>query len=622
MKDFKVLHYLRRWRILIFVSAMIAGILFYLYGKESQVYTASSVIEFDHEGIEEGLAPDGTELDVSQIFSSNVITKALEETGANASVDWVRTHGSTAEIVPDDVQQAINAKIEEGKDYEPYYPTQYKVSFSVESDRDEEFARTMLDTVLDCYVSQFSEQYINQSLAANGVETLGERDYDYIEKAEVINDSVADILTYLNEKAKQDYTFRSSHTGYTFTDLAALYDYIHGNEVPYLFSRILQGRITQDQDLLIKKYQTRIDQHNQTATINNSTVQDILDIIQTYASKNQEGGLYYDGENQGTGNSSGVLDDVYGMDEENLTDHTTVYDTLLDRFVNEKQGANKQSINAAYCQYIIDIFQTQPEVEIDQTQYIQDIEGTTTTLIDKLNELYQIVDDTVNEYNDYLGAQNIKVVASTSVTSAVNTKLYAVLGAVLFLVVGCIGAIVLGRGEEMIEYFFYTDATVDLPNKGSCDNYIHKREDETLPDNMTCLIFEVRNIRDINIACGRKMGDELLRFCSTRLKSDIGKYSFLGYNGNQQFIMFIEGMSKKQVNASLRFVEDRMMEFVNGVLHQSVSYRAGVSCSGEDDVYQIRGLLSKAASSMENVEATYAAEDTEEKTTGGHGRHS
>ena len=90
MKSFQVFRYLKRWWILIALCSCVAGLYMYRYTKNNQEYTAQTIIRFTNSGIENGEAPDGSKLDVSEIFSSTVIENALDILGDEAGVDAIR----------------------------------------------------------------------------------------------------------------------------------------------------------------------------------------------------------------------------------------------------------------------------------------------------------------------------------------------------------------------------------------------------------------------------------------------------------------------------------------------------------------------------------------------------
>ena len=78
MKKFEILRYLKRFSMLIFLLTMAGAAMIYLYAQGKQQYTASVVLKYTNDGIKDGYAPDGSDLDVNEIYSSTVIAQAMD----------------------------------------------------------------------------------------------------------------------------------------------------------------------------------------------------------------------------------------------------------------------------------------------------------------------------------------------------------------------------------------------------------------------------------------------------------------------------------------------------------------------------------------------------------------
>lgn len=578
------------------------------YATNRQVYTARSVVRYAYADAEEGLAPDGSKLDVSEIFSSSVVKDALESLGVNAGVDSVRSRGSVTEIIPDDIKASQQAKIEDGKDYEEYHPTDYIVSFSADSSKNAEYARAILDAVLSKYFVKFGEKYVDQSSIPNNVMNAVKGTYDYIERAEIIENSVSDIMKELGAKQKRSPEFYSAKTGMTFEDLYDKYHYISNVKIPYLFSEILSAKLTDNKDVLIKKYKERIASYNLSESTDGDKVQDVLDIIKSYGEKNKEGSLYYHSDStDGNGDLNGnilehVYDDAVRGEEEEIVDRTTVYDQLIADYVMLENSRSFAIIDAAYCQYIIDVFEEKPEKLVDSAAYKEDVEESLAAIVEELNELYETLSITMVEYNEYLGAQHVTCLSSTSVSESVNVKLYMVLGIVLFFIFGCVGAILLGRLQDFAEFFFYTDSRLRVPNRSACDRYIQSYSGRTLPPAFSCMVLELSNLNQVNRLEGREKGDKMLKNFCDMISAATDYKGMVAYNGGNQFIGFFEKCSSEKLESysdfMVRLVKSYNMEHEDS----KMKYAVGKSESKMDNVYTIRALLQKAMTGKEEQE--------------------
>lgn len=135
---------------------------------------------------------------------------------------------------------------------EEYYPTEYTVKLTVGSSRSAEFARLMLDEILSCYFASFGEKYVDYSTIPNNAENVLAGGYDYIEQAEILSNSVDEIIAQLGSRQSAAPDFTSSRTGLSVSDLFDEYSYIQSVRIPYLFSEILGEKLTQNREILLK----------------------------------------------------------------------------------------------------------------------------------------------------------------------------------------------------------------------------------------------------------------------------------------------------------------------------------------------------------------------------------
>ena len=117
----------------------------------------------------------------------------------------------------------------------------------------------------------------------------------------------------------------------------------------------------------------------------------------------------------------------------------------------------------------------------------------------------------MEEYNEYMGAVNVGVLSTTAVSARVNVKLYMMLGVVVFFILGVCGAILLGRIQDFVEYLFFTEQSLEMPNRTACDLYIKNNTERVLGDDNVCVVLELTNLSHINNEQGRVKGNEVLR---------------------------------------------------------------------------------------------------------------
>lgn len=599
MKSFNIIRYLKKWWPLIALMSFCAGVFFMRYATSNQSYTAQSIIKYNYSKAEDGKTPSGEELDVSEIFSSTVVKEAIENLGLTVNVDTIRSGGTVTGIVPDDVTKTQEAKIDKGEDVEEYHSTEYIVKLSVSSEYSTEYVRTMLDEILSCYFANFGEKYVDYSTIPNNAAALDGQGYDYIEQAEILNDTVAQITENLGNCQAAHPEFVSSTTGLSLSDLLDEYNYVSDVEIPYLFSEILGGKLTQNREVLLKKYQERYNTYVMDGDVDSEKVAAVLEVIQSYGNKNKDGSLYYQrGARSGTEDDTGgfVLSDVY--EEDTNIDRTTVYDNLISDYVTILNRQSNNVIDAAYCQYIINVFQGASDSSdvSDENQAFTDqaVEQEIAALQGRLNTLYETLSLTMKEYNEYCGAVNLGVLASTTVSEKINVKLYILLGVAVFFILGICGAILLGRIQDFVEYLFFTEQSLDMPNRTACDLFIRNNSSRVLPDDTVCVVVELANLSQINTAYGRERGNAMLDQFADFLKEASATCGTIYYNGGQQFIGFFDQCRMEDAESFADYFHRLIAAYNAESTEATYQYVIGISESKANNAYSIRALLREA----------------------------
>lgn len=615
MRKFELLRYLKRWMpmIVLFFVIMTAGAFRALEKRQS--YEASSVIKYSNEGAADGLAPDGERIDVSEIYSSANMARVMENLGLSYDRNSLDVLCSGITVTPIIEQQDENIRDAVNKEGEEYtiQPTAYIVSCTLDSSGSAALARNILNELLDVYFSDYSNKHINVGQIDNRMKELADTDYDFLEMVEMVETQLADTVDSLHTRYMRAQDFRSVNTGYSFADLRDQFSLLREVDVPQLYALILGNQITKDRKVLINKYQNRIANYELSSAKAQENIQDILEVINSYVDKMRESG-------NTDLDSEYILGDVY--EDERMADdggnyrptnRTVQYDTLLRSWVSSHNDWDYAEIDAAYCRYIISVYSdkgTGAETAGQEASgsgeagaeaagsgsdrvTAEDIQSRISHMLARMNELYEIVNETSVEYNEYLGAANIRILSSAAVSSAFNMKLYQAVIAVFFLVIGCCGAIVLGRVGDILEYLFLKDSMTGCMNRVSCDNYIQRNEQRLLSVNMCCMSLQITNQRELNQIYGRKGADDVLKEFGRVLQEVFGsrKNSFIAYNGSGQFMVFFEKASQENVMQEAGRLSIILMQSLDDY---SVSYQMGAVNAGEEALFWIRGLISGA----------------------------
>lgn len=615
MKSFQIFRYIKKVLPFIVIFCLVATYAIYYKLSSSNTYIASEVIHYNDEQAEQGLAPTGDKLDVNEIKSSAVMSKVVDRMGLTGvySVDSLISRIEITPIEDKDKVAQKEAKLEAGEVY-IYEPSTFKVSFTAKSHEKPEFARTILDETLDVYFAQFSQKYVNVAPANNTIENLDNAEYDYIEMMELIDSSIEETLSVLYKRMEQNNYYRATGTGVSFGDLAEEFSYLRSVKVSDLISRIYKYQITKSKPVLVSDYTTRIDNNNISNEKEKSIVEDVVSVIDAYVTKMRESGntnITYEY----------ILDDVHDKNLQEIAgDQTVTYDELIYSWREHNENREHAIINSAYCNYVIDTFtnctgncsggecassvMTCTQIHNPQYESIRnEIDKEISDLVKELTVLYSITRKTNDEYNEYLGASYISVMASASVKESVNVILYTIIAFFFLVILCCGGAIILGRTGDILNYVFYTDHLTQLGNRAYFDKYLKSMDRKILDSGVVYCLVDIANLAHINGEYGRGTGDEIIKLFSNGIKEAFGKTTAdYIYNGNGSFVVLCE-------NTDYITVEDIMNLFAlrlndrdehSGI---TIEYKVGIAETFKD-TKTARKLLSEAIKSKK----TYTSE--------------
>ena len=614
MKELDVFRYLKKYRGLIAGLSVLAGVAFFLIAQlYIQQYTAVTVIEYTGQRAAEGRSLDGTPIDTTEIYSTNLVAqamKALDIDYAQATTDDIRMGIQVEPVITEEDLKIQQSKLDNGEEDYELNPTRYLVTFSCGVGSGKDFPRRVLDQILQEYAAYYGKTHVNTALAANPVSDITAKGYDYLEMAEVMDATLEDMVDHLTDKVNWNGEFRSSRTGLSFQDLKDEFSFLRQVEVRQLFSQILEGKITKDRDVLLDKYRNR----NNDLAIANTAVSFEIDrirgIIGSYESAMGEFGAVSGaaGEDGETYQQNNVLPDVYDERDQDpdgnwtSVDRTAEYDKLLMKYIEDRTLYEHALIDMDYNDYILSVFAGAPA---SSSQAAQDrVQEEIQRLAEKINSLQAVYYETNDEYNEYLGAQNIVMLSSVRVTERFPILIFTVLVVIIFGALGCAGAAVLGRIEDFIEYYAFTNKVDGLPNRAKCDQFITAREGRPIPEGFACVVFRLSQLQSVNARQGREAGDRLIKDFVAVLTSVFAPSDklFVGNNGAGQYLVFAESMGRDQVEAAL-FQMGVVLEERGRDTGRPIQLCRGFACAGEEKCYYIRELLSTA---MKRVDAAPA----------------
>ncbi len=599
MKKFSILRYLKQFSLVILLLSVVGALGIYRYGKSQQRYTASTVIQYTNKGANDGFTPDGSPLNVEEIYSSTVVDAALKDLGYETNIDSIRSNCYVEEIIPDTQQKLMEVLLSKGEE-SSYKPNTYRVYFVGGASTSETYAWNVLDAIIKNYCEFYTEKYVEQRLQNNGATALEKGSYDFLESAQVLEDAVSQMVDYLMQQKTSWPYYRSIETGYTYSDLYNIYNNMYNYEIPGLYATILGNAETSEIEVLINRLKKDCDDLELSIANREAQAEYLKQLIDNYSERNKEmmDYHYHNSSNQEVGTEYILKDVEYDRD---YTDKETTYDSLLQEYVDLRISIRNKQIDMDHNKYLLSVFDTALDEKGRKTYSVDEIQNKIDHCVRLVNTYYASVEETGRELNRYLSADYLTMVSSITVSTAVNIKLYIVIAVVLFASVGVVGAVLLGRLLDFIDYFLYIDKTVGLPNRARCDIYIDENSERLLKENYSCLVMKMVSLNDISRNFGRSAGDAVLKDFGLILKSFGDLYGFVGYNGSGNFMAFFPECSSNKLSVMIEAIARQVEEYNKLNQGHEIRYTYGKAESDEDSTFDIRGLLRLAMQRMNSA---------------------
>lgn len=247
-----------------------------LYTFKTKKDSAIAIIGLDYENAEQGLAPDGSELDISYIKSSYVVENALKkvtlskkvttaQVQSNVKIEGILTDETKQKLdILDDLKEAKNndySKILQNLELE--YRAQYFVSISnVFENGNQKFTlpsedlSKLLNAITTSYSEYFIETYQDIRLPSNKLANIDIDDetIDYIDILDEISNTLYDLENYCNNNARIIPGFRTA-SGMSFVDLRTQIRTFRNGQIDYVYSYVYLNNVSKNKELQLTRYQ-------------------------------------------------------------------------------------------------------------------------------------------------------------------------------------------------------------------------------------------------------------------------------------------------------------------------------------------------------------------------------
>ncbi len=279
--------------------------------------------------VEDLTAPDGTELDLSQITSSYVLQKALE--GMTLSEDIgiaeIRDNISIERILTEESrrQQEVASSMVEDKNSQAYATVQgiqlkYENTFVVSltngfGDPDQNIKielpdaelRQLLDRMLTAYNDYLVSTYATLKLPDDEISAIDVQGIDILESLDQVRAAIQNLYDYCDNKSDATKAYRSWRTGRSLTDWMETLETVRDVNVEYLYSYVYTNSIVKDKKTMTTNYQYQLRDAKTQLDVVNENIETVRQILEQY--KNDE--IYVSMQESDAAKSTKTTTDYY-----------------------------------------------------------------------------------------------------------------------------------------------------------------------------------------------------------------------------------------------------------------------------------------------------------------------
>ena len=440
-----IIRILRRYILIIVALSVAVGILGGIAVSMSQTYTCTLGFKFNHPEAAEGLAPDGvSKLDPYEIQNPVIIQAALEHMGVGGEavdVKGIRQNISISKIITDLDKEVSESAALLGEKYD-VNATEFEMKFTYDADLGDEFGAKMFNNIIKEYDKFLLKKYYNKKTVVDFAKVVNGSGADYIVIAETMSESIENIISTLNLLAADYPDFRSVTTGYSFSELSALYQNLRDIQYAKYYGNIRAGNLAKDREMVIKGYQAKVKELRESYTVSLEISENYKDEIKKFYDSYKAAGLYHQAQQMQNNLDSTNNRDQDVLDDKKLEDYKNTYDNIVLSYTSRASEATdaKHSIN--YYNQIIRAFSEDTVSQADKDRLLAKNEIILAEITALSAQYSRIANDTIGELYASKINTDLQYLILPEVTADKSVKLIAAFLAILtfgFAVIAVIG---------------------------------------------------------------------------------------------------------------------------------------------------------------------------------------
>lgn len=220
-----------------------------------------------------------------------------------------------------------------------------------------------------------------------------------------------------------------------------------------------------------------------------------------------------------------------------------------------------------------------------------------------LSELYyEISDDTVDAAENYSAGQAL-IIKNLEYFIAVISIV------ILITIIVLINNLVyLARLNKKLNQVAYIDILTGLPNRSKCEIKLAEIGMNRRARNISCLMFDLNNLKTTNDSMGHQAGDNLIIAFAGILRSSAPDRMFIGRYGGDEFIGIIKDTTENEIHLFIKTLNDNIEKHNQNTNNIEISLAYGYAISSNYDHITINELLDQADINMYKLKSIMKAE--------------
>ena len=307
LHNMKAQHRRFLWLMLLFaVAGMSLAVLGYQLNRQPAQVSSVITLDYkvDNKAVVNLTAPDGTELDLSQVTSSYVLNNALSglNLSKSISIESLRNNLEIRKITTKDTrrQQELISGMIDGKATEAYqqagdlelvYQNNFLVSLSngfleEQSDKEVNLSAEELQVLLERVILSYNEYlcrtYADLQLPGDEFSVIDYKSLDILDSLDQLSTAVDNLYDYCESKPDNMKTYRSWRTGHSLEDLMRSLRTVQDVDINYVRSYVEYEAATNDVESILTKYRYQLREKEMEIDELKEKIATTNDILSTY----------------------------------------------------------------------------------------------------------------------------------------------------------------------------------------------------------------------------------------------------------------------------------------------------------------------------------------------------